>query len=129
MESGTDSSADRFRHRRSKKLWIIETEDDTQSNLWRWKPNLTLISKGRLNAVIKRSSANELGPIEVQVRDNNVNRAIQQLKREVGREGLGRELKRRRFYMKPSVAKRIKSIEAERRRRKDEANRRKRRDY
>lgn len=79
--------------------------------------------------MLKRSLGNELGPIEVQVRDNNVNRAIQQLKREVGREGLGRELKRRRFYMKPSVAKRIKSIEAERRRRKDDANRRKRRDY
>ena len=78
---------------------------------------------------MKHSSGNELGPIEVAVRDNNVNRAIQQLKRGVGREGIGREAKRRRFYMKPSVAKRVKSIEAERRRRKDEASRRKRRDY
>ncbi len=52
----------------------------------------------------KRSD--ELGPIEVEVRDNNVNRAINKLKREIGREGISRELKRRRFYEKPSVANR-----------------------
>lgn len=60
-----------------------------------------------------------LGPIEVVVTDNNVNRALSTLKREVGREGVNKELKRRRYYEKPSVAKRRKSIEAERRRRKD----------
>ena len=69
----------------------------------------------------------ELGPIEVAVRDNNVNRAINQLKRQVGREGINRAAKRHRFYVKPSDAKRQKSIEAERRRRKEERNRRKRR--
>ena len=69
----------------------------------------------------------ELGPIEVQVRDNNINRAINQLKRQVGREGINRAAKRHRYYVKPSDAKRQKSIEAERRRRKEERNRRKRR--
>ena len=69
----------------------------------------------------------ELGPIEVVVRDNNINRAINQLKRQVGREGINRAAKRHRFYVKPSDAKRQKSIEAERRRRKEERNRRKRR--
>ena len=69
----------------------------------------------------------ELGPIEVAVRDNNINRAINQLKRQVGREGINRAAKRHRFYVKPSDAKRQKSIEAERRRRKEERNRRKRR--
>ena len=69
----------------------------------------------------------ELGPIEVSVRDNNINRAINQLKRQVGREGINRAAKRHRFYVKPSDAKRQKSIEAERRRRKEERNRRKRR--
>jgi small subunit ribosomal protein S21 len=71
----------------------------------------------------------ELGPIEVEVRDNNINRALNRLKREIGREGISRELKRRRFYEKPSVAKRRKREEAERRRRKEErrARRRKRR--
>ncbi|QED27935.1 30S ribosomal protein S21 [Microvenator marinus] len=68
----------------------------------------------------RKSKQDELGPVEVPVIDNNVGRAINQLKRVIGREGLNRELKRRRFYEKPSVAKRRKSIEAERRRRKDE---------
>ena len=69
--------------------------------------------------VAKRRSDQELGPLEVQVVENNVGRAINQLKRMVGREGLKREMKRHRFYEKPSVAKRRKSIEAERRRRKE----------
>lgn len=68
----------------------------------------------------KRNKADDLGPLEVPVVDNNVGRALNQLKRSIGREGLNRELKRRRFYEKPSVARRRKSIEAERRRRKDE---------
>jgi len=66
-----------------------------------------------------RQQQDELGPVEVRVIDNNVNRAMSQLKRQIGREGFNRELKRRRFYEKPSIAKRKKSIEAERRRRKD----------
>ena len=78
-------------------------------------------------AKIVGKEAVELGPIEVAVRDNNVNRAINQLKRQVGREGINRAAKRHRFYVKPSDAKRQKSIEAERRRRKEERNRRKRR--
>lgn len=70
-------------------------------------------------ATIKRSNRDELGPIEVAVIDNNVGRALSQLKRQIGREGVNRELKRRRFYEKPSIAKRRKAQEAERRRRKD----------
>ncbi len=71
----------------------------------------------------RRRRRGELGPLQVDVIDNNVGRAINQLKRLIGREGLNRELKRRRFYEKPSVAKRRKSIEAERRRRKEERRR------
>ena len=74
----------------------------------------------------RRRRRDELGPLEVDVIDNNVGRAMNQLKRLIGREGLNRELKRRRFYEKPSVAKRRKSIEAERRRRKDERRRKQR---
>lgn len=74
----------------------------------------------------RRARTEDLGPLEVDVVDNNVGRALSQLKRMIGREGLNRELKRRRFYEKPSIAKRRKSIEAERRRRKEE--RRSRRD-
>lgn len=72
----------------------------------------------------QRRNQDELGPVEVDVVDNNIGRALNQLKRLIGREGLNRELKRRRFYEKPSVAKRRKSIEAERRRRKEERRRR-----
>lgn len=61
----------------------------------------------------------DLGPIEVHVVDNNIGRAMNQLKRQIGREGVNRELKRRRFFEKPSIAKRRKTQEAERRRRKD----------
>lgn len=68
----------------------------------------------------RRRRRDEMGPIQVDVIDNNIGRAMSQLKRTIGREGINRELKRRRFYEKPSVAKRRKSIEAERRRRKDE---------
>ena len=74
-----------------------------------------------------RRNRDDMGPIEVRVVDNNVGRAMNQLKRQIGREGFNRELKRRRFYEKPSVAKRRKSIEAERRRRKEERRRRQRR--
>ncbi len=74
----------------------------------------------------RRRKKDELGPLEVEVRDNNVNRALNQLKREIGRDGLNRELKRRRFYEKPSVAKRRKRQEAERRRRKEERRQRRR---
>lgn len=71
----------------------------------------------------------ELGPVEVDVRDNNINRALNQLKRLVGREGINRAVKRQRFYVKPSEAKRLKSREAARRRRKDERSKRRRSPY
>ena len=63
--------------------------------------------------------SNELMPLEVTVENNNVGRAISRVKREMAREGIRKELKRRRFYEKPSVKKRRKMREAERRRRKE----------
>ena len=47
------------------------------------------------------------------------NRAIQKLKNKLIQEGLFQELKRRRFYAKPSKKKRLKREEAERQRVKD----------
>ena len=47
------------------------------------------------------------------------NRAIQKLKNKLISEGLFQELKRRRFYAKPSLKKRLKREEAERQRVKD----------
>ena len=54
----------------------------------------------------------------VQVHSNDIERALRDLKRMVQREGLIRELKRRTSYEKPSIKKKRKSLEAERRRRK-----------
>ena len=57
-------------------------------------------------------------PIEVYVGDRGLERAVKQLKRKMATEGIIRELKRRRHYMKPSIKKRKKAAEAARRRRK-----------
>lgn len=40
--------------------------------------------------------------MQVLVRDNNVDQALRYLKKKMQREGVFRELKRRRFYEKPS---------------------------
>jgi small subunit ribosomal protein S21 len=57
-------------------------------------------------------------PIEVHVGERGVERAVKHLKRKMATEGILRELKRRRHYMKPSIKKRKKAAEAARRRRK-----------
>ena len=57
-------------------------------------------------------------PLEVVVGDRGIERAIKHLKRKMAAEGVLRELKRRRHYMKPSVKRRKKESEAARRRRK-----------
>jgi small subunit ribosomal protein S21 len=57
-------------------------------------------------------------PVEVHVGDRGVDRAVKHLKRKMAAEGILRELKRRRHYMKPSVRRRKKAAEASRRRRK-----------
>jgi small subunit ribosomal protein S21 len=59
-------------------------------------------------------------PLEVAVGDRGIERAIKHLKRKMASEGILRELKRRRHYMKPSIKKRKKQSEAARRRRKRE---------
>ena len=57
-------------------------------------------------------------PVEVQVGERGLERAVKHLKRKMAAEGIPRELKRRRHYLKPSVRKRKKAAEAARRRRK-----------
>ncbi|MBW2453508.1 MAG: 30S ribosomal protein S21 [Deltaproteobacteria bacterium] len=64
------------------------------------------------------SEAIQCRPLEVVVGDRGIERAIKHLKRKMASEGILRELKRRRHYMKPSVKKRKKQSEAARRRRK-----------
>ena len=57
--------------------------------------------------------------ISVEVRDSNVSKSMMQLKRTLIREGLFKELKKRKFYTKPSVAKRLKREAAEKQRHTD----------
>jgi small subunit ribosomal protein S21 len=64
------------------------------------------------------SEAIQCRPLEVQVGEKGIERAIKHLKRKMAAEGILRELKRRRHYMKPSIKRRKKMSEAARRRRK-----------
>jgi small subunit ribosomal protein S21 len=67
---------------------------------------------------IMPTDAIQCKPLEVAVADRGIERAIKQLKRKMATEGIMKELKRRRQYMKPSVKRRKKAAEAARRRRK-----------
>ena len=53
-----------------------------------------------------------LRPLEVEVIDNNIERAIRDLKNKMSREGVLTEVKRRRYAEKPSEVKRRKHREA-----------------
>lgn len=56
--------------------------------------------------------------MDVTVRGNDIEKALRDLKRNLQKEGVFKELKKRKFYEKPSVKKKRKQLEAERRRRK-----------
>jgi small subunit ribosomal protein S21 len=56
--------------------------------------------------------------LTITVHGNDIEKALRELKRTLQREGLFKEIKNRRYYEKPSVKKKRKHIEAERRRRK-----------
>jgi small subunit ribosomal protein S21 len=59
--------------------------------------------------------------IEVKVRHNEpIDRAIKRLKKVMDREGILRELKERKYFMKPSEHKRKKSARARARRKKEQ---------
>jgi len=58
-------------------------------------------------------------PITVEVRDQNIGKSMMQLKRTLIREGLFKELKKRKYHLKPCVAKRLKREAAEKQRNKD----------
>ena len=65
-----------------------------------------------------RRGRNDLPPLVVRVEGDNINRAINQLKRKMANEGIYKELKKRRFFEKPSERRKRKEREAERRLRK-----------
>ena len=57
-------------------------------------------------------------PLQVLVRDNNIDQALRVLKKKMQREGVFREMKQRRSYEKPSERKTREKAEAIRRARK-----------
>ena len=65
-----------------------------------------------------RRGPEDFSPLEVTVDGDNLGRALSQLKRKMAAEGVFKEVKRRRFFEKPSEAKKRKEREAARRRRK-----------
>ncbi len=56
--------------------------------------------------------------MEVHVYDDNLTKAMKVMKRKLQQDGFFRDLKRRRFYEKPSARRKRKEAEAERRLRK-----------
>ena len=60
----------------------------------------------------------ERSNVEIVVRDNNVDQALRVLKKKMQREGTIREMKRRRFYEKPSEKRARQKAEAIKRTRK-----------
>ena len=56
--------------------------------------------------------------MEIKVQNNQIENAIKSLKRQLARDGILKELKKRRAYEKPSVRKKRKQQEARRRRQK-----------
>jgi small subunit ribosomal protein S21 len=60
----------------------------------------------------------EVSPLQVLVRENNVDQALRVLKKKLQREGVFREMKQRRAYEKPSEKRAREKAEAVRRTRK-----------
>lgn len=58
-------------------------------------------------------------PVTVNVRNDEVGKSLMQLKRTLIKEGLFKELKKRKFFVKPSLAKKLKRENAEKQRNKD----------
>jgi small subunit ribosomal protein S21 len=56
--------------------------------------------------------------VEVRVQSRNIEKALRDLKKKLQMDGLFGELKKRRHYEKPSVKKKNKELEAQKRRRK-----------
>lgn len=80
--------------------------------------NEAIVSGDNQRRPARRTRNADLAPMEVRVDGDNMSRAINQLKRKMANEGIYKELKKRRFFEKPSELKKRKEREAERRVRK-----------
>jgi small subunit ribosomal protein S21 len=79
-----------------------------------------MIATGHLrHTIVDRSANGTIGKhLQVFVRDNNVEQALRVLKKKMQREGVFREMRRRKAYEKPSERKTREKAEAVRRARK-----------
>ena len=73
---------------------------------------------GFLHAGFRQGHGRRDAPVQVQVRDNNIDQALRALKKKMQREGIFREMKLRRSYEKPSEKRAREKAEAIRRTRK-----------
>ena len=73
---------------------------------------------GSRNAAFRVYEKEDQALVQIVVRDNNVEQALRALKKKMQREGTFREMKRRKFYEKPSEKKARQKAEAVRRARK-----------
>jgi small subunit ribosomal protein S21 len=84
-----------------------------------WKlPPVDTSAERRVIKLVRLKEPVAWMPLEVTVDGDNVERAIKALKRKMANEGIYKEIKKRKFYMKPSEERKRKQREAERRRRK-----------
>jgi small subunit ribosomal protein S21 len=89
-----------------------------QNSPWR-ALTLDAASNARAGTMTGRHRTTEgVQNLQVLVRDNNVDQALRVLKKKMQREGVFREMKRRRFYEKPSEKTTREKGEAQRRARK-----------
>ncbi|MRR53591.1 MAG: 30S ribosomal protein S21 [Deltaproteobacteria bacterium] len=78
---------------------------------------------------VRRSFSGKGDPrLDILVRGNDIEKALRDLKRSLQKDGFFKEMRTRKYYEKPSVKKKRKQLEAERRRRKAMRNRRPERD-
>jgi small subunit ribosomal protein S21 len=73
---------------------------------------------GRRDGPVRHDLGRREAPVQVLVRDNNVDQALRALKKKMQREGVFREMKLRRNYEKPSERRAREKAEAVRRYRK-----------
>ena len=74
-----------------------------------------MCAAGHLSSRAPFRPPNRRKPLRVLVRDNNVEQALRVLKKKLQREGVFREMKRRRAYEKPSERRAREASEAIRR--------------
>lgn len=55
---------------------------------------------------MSRRKKDHLGPVEVEVKGDNINAAITKLNKMMGAEGITKRIKEKQFYQKPSTIRR-----------------------